>query len=144
MPANGYNIGRDLTLDIVDPVQGVLRFPLITSYKHTPKYKSLESNALDGIPRFSELPAGHELAVELDRASSRANDYFCATEVNYFNGVPNPQVSITETIVEVSGAVSQYRFTNCALSLADGGSWKGDGIVTQSIKVMASFKVKIA
>lgn len=144
MPANGYNIGRDVALDVVDPVQGVLRFKLITAFDHTPKYKSLESNALDGVPRFSELSAGHEVTFEFDRGSSLADDYFCAQELNYFNGVPSPSVSITETITEVNGAITQYRYTGVALSLAKGGSWKGDSIATQSIKGMAAFKVKVA
>ncbi len=122
----------------------VLRFKLTTSFKHTPRYTSLSSKALDGIPRFAEIPDGHEVVFEFDRGSSLADDYFCQQEVNYFSGGQLPNVSITETITEVNGNTTQYRYTGVALSLTDGGSWKGDSIATQSIKGMAAFKVKVA
>lgn len=144
MPAQEFNIGRDVTLDIVDPTQGPLRFKLVTSFEGTPKYKELESGALDGVPRFAYLPAGHELVFEFDRADNRADDYFCRIEQNYFNGAVTPNVTITETVQEVNGAISQYRYTGVALSLTKTGPWKGDSLVGQSIRGMASRKVKIA
>lgn len=144
MPAQEFNIGRDVTLDIIDPVQGPLRFKLMTSFDGTPKYKSLESNPLDGVPRFAEIPAGHEIVFEFDRADSRADDYFCAQEENYFAGRAIPNASITETVTEVNGAISQYRYTGVALSLTKSGPWKGDSLVGQGIKGLASRKRKIA
>lgn len=144
MPAQEYNIGRDVTLDIVDPVQGLLRFKLMTSFEGTPKYKSLESNPLDGVPRFAEIPAGHEVVFEFDRADSNADDYFCAQEENYFNGIAIPNASITETVREVNQSISQYRYSGVALSLTKSGPWKGDSLVGQSIRGMASRKRKIA
>jgi hypothetical protein len=142
MSANGFNVGRDLTLDIVDPVQGVVRFKILTDFDHAPIYKSLESHALDGEPRFAELPAGHDLKFGFDRADSTVDDYFCAQEVNYFSGQPVTNVSIIETITEVSGAVTSYRFTRVAMKLSNGGKWKGDSIVTQGIDAKASRRIK--
>lgn len=144
MPAQEFNIGRDVTLDIIDPVQGVLRFKLMTSFKGTPKYKDLESGALDGVPRFASIPAGHETVFEFDRADSRADDYFCAQEENYFNGVAIQNASITETVREVNGSISQYRYSGVALSLTESGPWKGDTLVGQAIRGMASRKRKIS
>ena len=144
MPANGFNVGRDLTLDIIDPVQGVLRFKIITETDHTPIYKSVESHGMDGNPRFAELPAGHELKFKFDRGTSAADDYFCNAEQNYFNGQTLPGVSVTETITEASGAVTQYRFTNGALKLESGGTFKGDSIVTQAISGKFARRIKVA
>lgn len=143
MPAPDFNIGRDVTLDVYDPQQGLLRFKLMTEFRHEPQYKHLESHALDGVPRFAAIPAGHKLVFQFDRASSDADDYFCNQEVNYFAGAVLPQVSITETIQETDGSTTQYRYTNVCLYFTDGGTWKGDSLVNQTIEAMASFKKKV-
>lgn len=143
MPAKDFNIGRDVTLDIFDPQQGLLRFKLMTEFDQEPQYKHLESHALDGVPRFAAVPYGHKLNFTFDRGSSDADDYFCQQEQNYFDGQILPQVSITETISEASGAISQYRYTNVCLYFTKGGTWKGDSLVGQSIEAMASRKLKV-
>lgn len=143
MPTNSFNIGRDVTLDIVDPVEGVLRFALKTSFEASPEYDELKSKALDGLPRHAYLPTGHKLTFEFDRADSRIDSYFARQEANYFAGQKLPNVSVTETISEVDGSVTQWRYTEVALRLTKGGSWKGDGIATQTVEGMASKKVQV-
>lgn len=141
MPTGAFNVGRDITLDIVDPVQGALRFSLKTAFQSQPQFKQLESNALDGVPRFAALPAGHKLTFGFDRADPRIDNYFVGREAAYFAGQVLPNATITETITEVSGAVSKYRYTDVSLTLSDSGNYKGDSIVSQTIEGMASKKV---
>lgn len=143
MPAQDFNIGRDVTLDVYDPNAGLLRFKLMTEFDHEPQFKHLESHALDGVPRFAAIPAGHKLVFQFDRGSSDADDYFCQREVDYFTGQVLPQVSITETITETDGRITQYRYTNVSLYPTKGGTWKGDSLVNQTMEAMASFKRKV-
>jgi hypothetical protein len=143
MPANGFNVGRDVTLDIVDPVQGALRFKIKTAWKVDQKTKDLESHGLDGNDRFAHLPGGWQISFTFDRADSSIDDYFATQEVNYFAGVTLGNVSITETITNPNGVITQYRYTNVALKLTDGGDWKGDQITKQSISGMASRRLKV-
>lgn len=144
MPVNGFNIGKDVTLDIVDAVQGPLRFKIKTRFEADPEYKDLRSEALDGVNRFGYVPAGHKLTFEFDRGDARVDDYFAARESDYFNGVVLPNVSVTETISNPDGSVSQYRYTDVALKLDKSGSFKSDSIVTQTISGMAARKVRIS
>lgn len=143
MPAKDFNIGRDITLDIYDPQAGLQRFKLMTTYDSEAQYKHLESHALDGVPRFAAIPYGWKLQFGFDRGSSAADDYFTAQEDNYFNGDPLPEVSITETIREVDGSITQYRYTGVCLYFAKGGTWKGDSLVGQTIEAMCSRRIKI-
>jgi hypothetical protein len=140
---NGFNIGRDVSMDIVDPVRGLVRVPLKTGATFTPVYDSLQSKALDGIPRHDEIPNGHRIAVEVDRKDATLDDYFTAREADYFNGLPVPNVSFTETITEQNGGVSVFRYTDVAIKLTNGGTWRGNTITTQAFEGMASRKIKI-
>lgn len=144
MPTNDFSVGRDVTLDINDPVRGVLRFPLRTSFEAQPQFVKLQSKALDGVPRFADIPDGHRLSFAFDRATPELTDYFVQKEENYFNGVVDPLLTITETIRERDGGVTQYRYSGVSLSLENAGSWKGDAITTQSLEARASRKRKVS
>lgn len=138
-----FTIGRDITLDLSDPVQGIVRFAIRTGVTFTPVFESLKSKGLDGQPRHAEIPDGHRIAVDTDRADSRLDDYFCQKEENYFNGVADPNITFTETITEVSGAVSVYRYTDVAIKLTNGGTFRGNTIATMALEGMAARKRKV-
>lgn len=144
MPANAFSVGRDVVLDIIDPTLGLQRFPIKTGWKADPEYADLTSVALDGVNRFAHLPKGHKLTLNLDRRDSSVKDYFATIETNYFNGQPLGNVSITETITNVDGSISVFRYLNVALKLTNGGDFKGDGKVDMTIEGMASRMVKVS
>lgn len=141
--ALAYNIGRDVSLDINDPVNGLIRFSIRTGFEATPIYDELKSKALDGIPRNAAIPDGHRLAFQIDRANAAIDNYFAAKEARYFNGEADPNVTITETITEIDGSVTAWRYTDVALRLTGGGTWRGNAITTQAMEGMAAMKIKI-
>lgn len=140
MAENDTNMGRDVVLNIMDPRRGLMRFGLMTGFDSKPQYNQLRSKALDGIPRFRNTPDGHRLTFNFDRQDRSIDDYFANVEEDYFNGAQLSEASITETITELDGSVSQWIYTGVSLTLTDGGTWKGDAITTQSIEAMASRK----
>jgi hypothetical protein len=121
----------------------VKRFKLMTGFEWTPQFNDLESKALDGVPRFDTVPHGHRCTFTFDRASAEIDSYFASREANYFNGGVNPLVTITDTITEVDGGATQWRYTGVSLKLTAGGSWKGDSITTQTIEATASRKIRV-
>lgn len=135
MPINGFNIGKDVSLNVTS-AKGPLALDITTGFEFTPKYKEVESHALDGTNRNADLPAGGNGKFNLDRASSVVDDFFCQQEADYYNGVNLTVGTITETVTEVSGAVSQYRFEGVTFRLEDGGKYKGD----DKIPVTVAFK----
>jgi len=57
----------------------------------------------------------------------------------------NPdQVTITQTINEANGAVSQYQYTNVDLWQEEDGHWKGLEKVSQKIGFYSSRKIKLS
>jgi len=143
MPTADFNIGKDVSLDIIDPVSGPLRFGIRTRFEATPQYDEISSKALDGNLRTASVPNGHRLVFGLDRADRRLDDYFSQKEENYFNGVVDPLVSVTVTIRELDGSVSTWRYTGVSLRLTNGGTWAGNATATMAMEGTARRKVKV-
>ena len=141
--ALAFNIGRDVSLDISDPIQGLVRFGIRTGAEFTPIYDELKSKALDGIPRNASIPDGHRIMIQIDRNDARLDNYFATKEANYFAGNVDPNVTITETITEIDGSTTVWRYTDVSIRLTSGGVWKGNAITTLSIEGVAARKVKI-
>lgn len=140
---NDFNIGRDVSLDIVDPVLGVQRFSIKTGWNSEPQYDEVNSKALDGLPRQDVIPNGHRLTMELDRSDPLVDNFFTTREAAYFNGQEVPLCTVTETIKERGGAVSVFRYTGVALR-QDASAWRGNTPTTQRITGMARRKIKVA
>lgn len=138
-----FSVGRDATLDITTS-KGLFRIGIITDFNLKPKYKSIESHGLDGINRTAHLPAGGDGTISFDRGDSQVGDFFAALENDFYSGIALQAGTITQTITEVSGAVTQYRYVGVMLKLDDPGTWKGDDKVAGKIGVTFSRKIKVA
>lgn len=144
MSASGqFSVGKDVSLDIIGPT-GPLRFSIVTAFDSKPSYKSVDSKGLDGIDRYDDLPAGWSGTIGLDRADSTVDDFFAQKEANFYSGISSNLVTITETITEISGAVSQYRYTGVALTLQDAGKKSADNKISIVVGWRAARRLKIA
>ncbi|KAF1003115.1 MAG: hypothetical protein GAK28_04916 [Luteibacter sp.] len=144
MPANGFTVGKDIALTIVTST-GILALPVTTtSFDSKPQYNKVRGVCLDGVNRGFNAPTGWDLAFQLDRSSSVVDDFFAQQEAGYFAGLDTLTGSVTETITEANGAVTQYRYTGVILALDDAGKFTGDAKVGQTISAFASRKLKVA
>lgn len=143
MPVNSFSVGRDVSLDITGP-QGPLRFNLITGFSSKPDITDVKVKGLDGITRHARFPDGWSGNFEVTRQDSTIDDYFAQLEANFYAGLNENPVTITETITEASGAVTQYRYQQVLLKLDNAGSWQGDQVVKMSVSFMAARRVKVA
>jgi len=143
MPINSFNVGKDVSLDIVDPNQGVITFTLITGFAAKQRIKEDRISGLDGVIRPLILPDGWEGSLDIERSDSLVDDYFAAVEAAYYNGQSVQSATITETISEASGAVSQYRYTGVMLKFENAGDWKGESSVKLKVGFLASRRLKV-
>ena len=143
MPINNYSVGRDISLDIVG-VNGAMGFSQIVGFQSKPDTTDQKIKGLDGITRHLRFPDGWSGSFDLERQNSLLDDWWSQIEANYYAGQNELPVTITETIQEVSGAITQYRYLQVLLTIEDAGSWAGDKSVKQKIKFVAARRVKIA
>jgi hypothetical protein len=143
MPLNGYSVGRDISLCIVG-TNGPLQLNQITGFQSKPDTTDKKVKGLDGVTRHLRFPDGWSGTFDIERQDSTLDDYWAQVEVGYYAGVNEQPVSITQTIREVSGAISQYRYMGVLLTPDDAGSWKGDDSVKQKLKFVAERRIKVS
>lgn len=144
MPVNDFNVGRDLTFDIFDPNDGgVIEFKTITGFERKQEASEVKVKGIDGIVRYGYLPDGWSFSMELARAGNEVDDYFTRLENLYYGGQNVLSGQITETITEVNGTISQYRYERVVMQLSDAGSVKGDAEVKMKIDGKASRRRKV-
>ncbi len=138
-----FSIGKDVSVDIVLPSGGHLVLAQITGFDAKPKMKKLNSVGLDGVNRHATIPEGWQLSFELDRANVVMDDFWAQFEAAYYAGQTTFNATILETIQEVDGSISQWRYEGVALAFDDAGNWKSDQYVKQRVSGDASFRKRI-
>lgn len=128
----------------MDPLNGgVQSFSLITGFSKQQNTQEVRSNALDGLTRIAHLPDTWTGTITYDRASSAIDDYFARREEAYYQGRVQPPCTITETIREVNGGITQYRYEGVSFTLSNGGNAAGRDRVEMSIDFVAGRRRKV-
>ncbi|VVC75991.1 hypothetical protein AQUSIP_12920 [Aquicella siphonis] len=143
MPLVGISVGKDITVTLSDDVNGFITINRVKNWNAVQRNNKRESIALDGVNRYGNFPIGWEGSFEMERTSADVDNYFAALELAYQNGENIPLVTITETITEADGTISQYQFQNCVVQLDSSGNWSGDDYVTQKISFSGSFRKQL-
>jgi hypothetical protein len=143
MPINNFSVGRDLSFSLVTPT-GTLALNGLTDYSIKPMFTDLKHKGLDGNVLHAAIPDGWEINVKLDRQDPTLDQYFAALEVSYFAGQNIQGATLSETIQEKDGSVSQYQYTNVSLKYDDAGSWRGDSLIGVTITGSASRRNKVS
>ena len=143
MPLNGYSVGRDISLNIIGQ-SGPLAFSQITGFKSKPDTTDQKIKGLDGITRHLRFPDGWSGSFAIERQDSTLDDYWAQLEANYYAGINEQPISITQTIQEVNGSISQYRYLQVLLTIDDAGDYEGDKSVKQTLKFVAARRVKVS
>ena len=141
--ANQFSLGKDVTLQISTPT-GILQLPItLTAFEAKPQTNKIRRTGMDGVSRGANVPNGWEGSIELDRHDSSIDDFFAFAEEAFYNGQNSYTASITETISEINGNTSQYRYTGVVLSLDEAGKKQGDKEVNMVIGFFASRRIKV-
>jgi hypothetical protein len=142
MPLNGFTIGRDLSVNIQTP-NGPLNLALVTKFTAKPDITDVKVKGLDGRTRHLRFPDGWSGSFEVERQDSTLDDYFASEEANFYAGLDLAPSTITETITEASGVVSQYQFVGVIFKLEDAGDFAGDATVKQKLSFVAEQRIKL-
>ena len=143
MPVNDYSVGRDVTVNINTPT-GSLRLSTITGFQSMPNVEKGEVKGLDGKRRPLVFPNGWNGKFDVARQDDTLDAYWAQVEANYYAGQDIGKGTVTETITEANGAVSQYKYLGCIFILEQAGDWKGNSDVPQVLSFEAQQRVKVA
>jgi hypothetical protein len=141
MPVNNFTVGKDISFSIQGP-NGTLTLNGVTDYVPKPIWSDLKHKGLDGLTQHAPVPDGWEIDVKLDRQDNNVDMFFATLEANYFAGQNLISGSVTESIKEKDGSITQFQYQNATFKLNDAGSYKGDALVPQSMCIYASRRVR--
>lgn len=94
-------------------------------------------------PLFAEAPNGWKGTFDFDRTSQAIDIYFANFEADYYAGGNPVNGTITQTIAEADGSVTQFLFEGVAMKISQSGMWKAAEKVSQRIEWNASTRVRI-
>jgi hypothetical protein len=143
MPVNNFTVGRDVSIVINGP-NGQITLNGITEFTAKPVVNTLKSKPLNGLPQFGYVPDGWELSFKLDRMDRGADDFYALFEAGYYNGQNQAAGTVNESIQEVDGSISQWRYTGFVMKLDNPGDFSGDKKVEQSLSGLASQRIRVA
>ncbi|TDR80003.1 hypothetical protein [Paludibacterium purpuratum] len=138
----GFNTGKDVSLDINTP-NGPMRISKIMSFDSKPKTTSTEITPLNGQTDELLVPKGWSGTFEVERTDATLDKWWAQFESDYYNGVAQPPATITETIQEVDGSTSTFRYTNVILKLEGAGKKEGDKTIRQSVTFTARRRLMV-
>jgi len=143
MPANGLNIGIDVKITFSD-ADGVHQFAILESFAAAENATVNEKVAIDGTTRFPKMHMGWSGTFTFQRNSNVLDKYIALQEAQYYVGSDQLPGTITQTITEIGGALTQIQYTNVVLVLEDAGTFSGTEIVTQRFSFKASRRQLLA
>jgi hypothetical protein len=144
MPVNSFSIGHDVAVDMIDPILGtIVILDAVTGFSAESQTKQITSEPLNGPPQFAETFNGWKGQIDFDRKSHTADAFFQALEDNYWNGINTLSGTITQTITEPNGVISQWKYVGATFKFGDAGKWKAQEKVAQKIDWMASQRKRI-
>lgn len=132
MSVNNLSVGKDIVISFNGP-NGPVKFDRVKMFSSKQKTSNRETAALDGVNRHVNIPMGWEGSFEAERVGNSIDEFFQILEDNYYAGRNIPTLTITETITEANGSLTQYQYIGVVLTLDSAGDWKADDYVTQKI-----------
>ena len=144
MPMNGYNTGRDVTIQLLGNDGTIQSFSMRTMFSSKQDTNDIKIKRFDGQLDHLRIPDGWNGTFEYTRQNSIIDDYFASLEDNYYNGADIQPAQITETIQDPGGVIRQYRYTGVMFKLDDAGDKRGDDVIKQRISWVASRRVSVS
>jgi hypothetical protein len=137
MALAGLTSGIDNKVSFIDPVNGVLLFTYVESFMSEEDAtidKLVQMNGVVSHPKFHQ---GWRGSFVTQRNNPVLDRYFALQEAGYYQSVGQFPVTITQTITENTGVITQLQFTDGVLKLDDAGDYTGTSIVKQRVSFMA-------
>lgn len=143
MPLDGLTSGIDHKVSFIDS-SGVLQFATIESFTSKEDATTDKKISMDGVVRHPKFHQGWSGSFSLQRSSNFMDSYIAQQEARYNLGLDQIPVTITETITEENGSLSQYQYTRAVLTLEDAGNYSGTEIAVQKVGFVAARKLRVA
>ncbi len=126
------------------PPMELCAFRRSSALKLNLKSAALEITPLTGLTDELLIPKNWGGTIEAERQDATLDAWWAQWEADYYNGVNRAAGTITETVEEVGGAVSVWRYTNVQIHFSEPGKKSGDQTVRQSMTFTAQRRIRVS
>lgn len=145
MPSNGIAVGRDTTIVLYDPNSGgVPDIAYVTSFEAKQDSSKLKHKALDGVVKHGVEYDGWSGKIMLDRGNANLDKMQAKLEAAYYSGTNILSMTITQTIDEPDGGITQWQYPGVAITYDEAGSWSNGKFIGQTLSWCASKRILLA
>ena|ERR1017187_6053372 len=137
MPQNGLTLGSDATITIRDQVGEIISTITVQNFSSKSDATEKDVEFLSGDVRGLTFEKGYSGGFDVVRVDASVDRYFYAKEIAYYNKQNISPVTLTQTVSETDGSVTQYQFTGVTLRLDDAGSFSNENEVIQKVMYKA-------
>lgn len=137
MPQHGITLGADCSLSIQDANGTIIANSVIQDFEASPDTEKRRVQFLDGNVVPLSFPQGYKGSFSIVREDATIDTYFALKEAAYYNKVDVLNVTITQSVTETDGSITQYQFTQCDLVLDDAGKYMNNQEVIQKVSFEA-------
>lgn len=142
MPLDGLTSGIDTKITFTD-INGVETFALLESFTSKEDATVDKKVQIDGQVRHPKFHQGWSGSFSIQRNSPFQDAYFAAQESGYYLGLDQIPVTITQTITENNGTVSQWQWSQVVLVFENAGTYSGTEIVMQNVSFNAARRFQL-
>lgn len=139
---DGLTSGQSVTTTWSD-INGNKNWQILESFTAKEDADVPKQTAIDGKTRHPLFLRGWSGTAVYQRGSNSLDQYFADRERNYYNGADQVDLTITQTIKEVNGKISQYQFIGVTITMEDAGTVSGTDIVKQTISWQAKRRMAL-
>lgn len=132
-----FNIGRDCQVVLVGPY-GQVDLGNLTSFDAKQVTATIKVDRLDGVQLNAELPKGWTGSFDMERANSAVDLMFEQMESDWMTSGIYQVGTLYQYIAETGGGTTTFQFDNVSMKLTEGGMWKGDSSVKQTMSFSAN------
>jgi hypothetical protein len=136
MPSGYTSIGHDLQVSMTNLDGVTLTLANVMSFSWKQETKKLQHMRLNGTTLVADLPMAWSGQIDLQRHDGTMETEFATIQKTWLAAGDYVLGTIVCTVAG-SGA-STFTFTDCSVTLDDGGTWKGDDVTNVRISFNAA------
>lgn len=145
MPINGFTVGRDVSVQASAPGGASMIIPStdVVHFEKRPLRREDWSRPLNSPPIPLYQPDGWRGNIGVDRQDATLDTFQAGLEAAYWAGQNTQSSTILETITEVNGSITQYRYDGCMFWVEDPGPATADRRLVQRLEFCASTRKRV-
>lgn len=143
MAAATFDLGLQTNVVLVTPEGQTLDLGIITDFNFKEETSEVAVAPLNSPPEFEYVPQGFSGSFTVTRRGPEIDEFFAARSMKFWNGARMGYCKIFQFTRERDGRESAFQFTNVAVTLAEGGTYKATEAVSMSISFKASDRIPV-